>query len=113
MALNDFFYNIELIREQVEVDVYGTHTETYTKILEFSGAVTTAASSYKLRGEKPDTNNNLILTTTKDVPLKFNDIIYDTNRDKHFQIISDQVATPKSAALNIQQFTLRVLKINI
>ena len=113
MALTDFYSKFELIKEFIEPDELGTHTETYKIVLEFYGAVTTTGSSYSERAEQPAPDTACTLTTSKSVPIKFNDIIHDTEKNIFYQVASDGMQTPKSAGLDIRQFAVRKIKINM
>ena len=113
MALQDFFNKLVLIHEVVQKDGLGTHTESYRNILEFQGAIVTKSSSYSTRGEQPTPSSVYELTTTKDIPLKFNDIIYDESTRSYYQITNEKRQTPKSAGLSIQQYDTRKIKINM
>lgn len=111
MALQDFFNRLVVIYEVVEKDAFGTHRETYKPIMDFYGAITTINSSRGMRGEQPHPTTQYQLTTTKNVPLKFNDIIQDGNN--YYQIVNDSVQTPKSAQLSIRQFGVKKININM
>lgn len=109
--LKDYFNSLVLIHEKIKIDAFGTHTEAYEAIQTFSGAITTIISGGGMRGEQPHPLTKYQLTTTKEIPLKFNDIIKDN--DKYYQIINDSVQTPKSAQLNIRQFEVKKININM
>lgn len=107
MALQDFFNTLRFVEKKIIPDEFGGYTESYTEGAEFKGAVTTTNSTIMRIAEQQGVKSLYTVTTTKNVPLKFNDVIYSEETNGYYQITSDEMETPRSAGLDIRQFSAK------
>lgn len=110
MALIDFYNTLTIIRETYEEDEFGSCTAKAQVVKTFQGAITVGTLAMKELGDQDMSETVGTLTTSKEEPVLFNDIIKDEKGD-NYRVVSDSKETPRSAGLNIKQYTVRKIKV--
>lgn len=102
--INDYFVPLYFIERKIIQSPIGGYSEEFTKGAEFLGSVTHSNSVQVLQAEQQGVTATYRLYTSKEVPLKNNDIIYRSDTGTYVKVVDipGQNVTPNNSTMNIQ-----------
>lgn len=107
-AMEDFRYKDKTRRP----DGYGSVEVAWADGAEFSAALSFDTSTEARRAEKEGVENLFTITTTRDIPINYGDIIQRLSDGRYFFITSDGTdkKTPLAATLDMRVVTAKELE---
>lgn len=105
MAIQDFYETLIFVEKKAVSDGMGGFIVTWADGAEFMGSITTDNSMEKRIAEQQGVTSLYTVTTNKNVPLKFNDVIKRKATNEIYRITGDinDVTTPRIANIQFSQ----------
>ena len=105
--LEDFFIPIVYVERRSRPDGMGGFIEEYVEGVEFKGGITTDQSINGRIAEQQGVKSVYTVTTRKNVPLKYGDILMRKSDNECFRVTSkdNDMSSPRISNLNMHQVT--------
>lgn len=111
MAIEDFYSNLKFVEKKLIPDGLGGYEEKYVEGIEFKGDISFQTSLETKLAEQQGVKSIYTVTTSKNIPLKYNDVI--KRKNEYYRITSEANSSPGGISeLDISQYTAELFTLD-